>query len=75
MITAKNPLETACRLVLLFHSGSPWDFQKQQAWQNGLIELGLDVGDPSHNHSGEATTRNLCNAVRAALSTLQEESK
>lgn len=66
-MTEVEKLRLACRLVLLFHSGSHWDDQKREEWQNGLIDLGLDVGDPARGRSSEATTRNLCNAVRTVL--------
>jgi len=73
--------QTALELVLLFHSGSPWTFDKQQDWANKLTELlgpaaGRDpkvvnaYGDGTWDGvkpTNEATTKNLCNAVRAAL--------
>lgn len=77
----ERSLELACKLVLLFHSGTPWTWEKQQEWANGLTELlgsaaGRDPKIVGANADGtwdgaeptnEATTKNLCNAVRAAL--------
>ena len=77
----KERLVTACELVLLFHSGSPWDDAKRYHWAEKLSSLlgpairrdprvvnanadGTWDGSPVTN---EATTKNLCNAVRAAL--------
>lgn len=78
-----DKLREALKLVLLFHSGSPWDFEKQQAWANGLTAIlgNATSRDPKvvgANGDGtwdgacptnEATTKNLCNAARAALKT------
>ncbi len=77
-------LKTACELTLLFHSGSPWDFEKQNKWANLLTDLmgSASSRDPrivGANGDGtwdgamptnEATTKNLCNAQRAAIRTL-----
>lgn len=49
-----DQLRTALRAALLFHSGGEWDDAKRQQWQ----EL---------TGSTEATTKVLCNTVRAAL--------
>ena len=71
----------ALELVLLFHSGSAWTLEKQQEWANKLTELLGPAAerDPkvvgahgdgtwdSAEPTNEATTRNLCNAVRATL--------
>lgn len=68
-------MEQALEAVLLFHSGNPWDFEKQQKWQ----QLGHSLlGEPKfHDYhyargsmkptSFEATTRVLCDMVRCAL--------
>jgi hypothetical protein len=56
-------LEAACKLALLFHSGSPWDSAKQWEWMKLLSEC----------HDGrpldwwDASTKVLCNAIRAAI--------
>ena len=47
-------LREALRLTLLFHSGSPWDDSKRLAW---LKITGVE----------EATTKVLCDTIRAAL--------
>ena len=44
----------ALRAVLLFHGGGPWDAAKAAAWERLTGER-------------EATTRTLCDFVRAAL--------
>lgn len=54
-------LTEALKLVLLFHDGEPWSFEKQARWYNGLNALNIDCND--------YTTKNLCDAVRAALKT------
>lgn len=73
-------MEHALRLVLLFH-GARWDDEQKQAWANGLTFIlgtasGRDPKAMGANGDGtwdratptnEATTKNLCNAVRAAL--------
>lgn len=73
-------LGEVCRLALLFHSGSPWDNEKNEAWANGLTNIlgpaiARDCKVVGANGDGtwdgalptnEATTKNLCNAIRAA---------
>lgn len=65
----------ACEAVLLFHSGSPWDDEKQSKWRQIACEI---LGEPRfHDYhyarnsmvptSFEATTRVLCDMVREAL--------
>lgn len=54
----------ALAAVLLFHGGSPWDTEKRYEWLN--LSVGI-LGDKVSEHSGEATTRNLCILVREAL--------
>lgn len=46
--------EKALRAVLLFHGAGPWDAEKRIEWSNLTGET-------------EATTKILCNVVRAAL--------
>jgi hypothetical protein len=78
-----SPLRTAAELVLLFHSGSPWDWDKKQQWDCKLIELlgPASSRKPAGYHHGlipatnEATTKNLCDAVRAALASDGVESE
>lgn len=60
-------LTEACKLVLLFHSGSPWDIQKSLSWQNGMGQLLQSETGRVPDDFSDATTKNLCNAVRAAL--------
>jgi hypothetical protein len=67
-----KPLLQACKLTLLFHSGSPWDFDKQQEWANGITELlgpanGRETFGSLVPETNEATTKNLCRAIRAAI--------
>lgn len=64
-------LQMACELVLLFHSGGDWSAAKRAEWERKLTELlgpkdirNRPFGIPASN---EATTRNLCDAVRKAL--------
>lgn len=60
-------MRLALELVLLFHGNGPWDDYKRQAWSNGLTEL-LGVAFSREDYpTNEATTKNLCNAVRKAL--------
>jgi hypothetical protein len=75
---AKEALLQACKLVLLFHSGSHWTFEKQQEWVKGMHAL-ITTNNPvvvGANEDGtwdrnaareDVTTKNLCNAVRAAI--------
>ena len=65
----------ACNAVLLFHSGSPWDDAKQAEWQRlGALLLGEPKFHDYHYARGsmtptsfEATTRVLCDMVRAVI--------
>lgn len=50
----RDELAKACRDVLLFHSGSHWTPDVRRYWKELTGE-------------DEATTRTLCNTVRAAL--------
>lgn len=56
----------ANKLTLLFHSASPWTDEKRAAFTNGLTVC-LGPAIEREYQSNEATTRNLCDAVRAAL--------
>lgn len=53
-------LEAACRAALLFHAGSPWDEAKAAEWSALVFPL-LGPREP------DATTKTLCDALRAAL--------
>lgn len=46
--------EAAMRAVLMFHSGKPWDYAARHKWFN-------------LTQSSEATTKVVCDMVRAAL--------
>jgi len=63
-------MELALEAVLLFHSGSPWDDDKRIRWQiTAKILLGPCTLLSSHGlpvDQWEATTRVLCDMVRAA---------
>lgn len=59
LVKENRRLVEACKLVLLFHSASPWDDEKKQWWTDGLKAIGIPTND--------ATTKNLCDAVRVAL--------
>lgn len=86
--TEKEFLRSACKAVLLFHSGKAWTADVQIEWDNLLTSImGPAVArDPQivgANGDGtwdgayptnEATTKNLCNAVRAALEKTEGES-
>lgn len=52
--------EEVFELVLLFHSAGPWDEEKRQRWE----EI---------TGCSEATTKVLCDFVRAALAELKGE--
>lgn len=74
-------LRKALELVLIFHDTWPWDDAKRKEWNKRMDALlgPVDTRDPkvvgAHGDgtwdgarpSNEATTKNLCNAVRAAL--------
>jgi len=55
--------ELACELTLLFHSGSPWDGQKSQDWQNLLVR----IYDHRVGICFDVTTKVLCDAIRHAV--------
>lgn len=55
----------ALELVLLFHAASPWTTRKKLAWLNRITVIANASGIGLHT---EATTRALCDAVRATLS-------
>lgn len=62
----KEALVTACEMVLMFHSSGPWDDNKRKLWKaHLLVLLGSDAND-------EATTKRLCDAIRAALAIVKE---
>lgn len=60
----------ALEAVLLFHSGSPWDDAKKLKWRVITDEMLGEAHDPKHGH--DATTKVLCDVVRASLAGSQE---
>jgi hypothetical protein len=76
-----NKLAAACHLVLLFHDGEQWTDDKRNFWNLTMTYLLGPVADRDPKVVGahgdgtwdgakptnEATTKNLCNAIRAAL--------
>lgn len=54
--------KAATELVILFHSAGEWDADKRMDWTNRMVAI-LGPG----NHRDEATTKNLCDAMRAVL--------
>lgn len=64
--------DLALEAVLLFHSGSPWTFEKHQRWQALGWEILGQGRFQNECHPGlgstsfEATTRILCDMVREA---------
>lgn len=60
----------ALKAVLLFHGGGEWDAVKRSAWELLLTQCfeSTAVRLPPTN---EATTKNLCDAVRAALAKIE----
>jgi hypothetical protein len=58
----------ALKLALLFHSAGPWTDERQAEWVDliGLIEC--ETGRGLYHEPTEATSRSLCDAIRAALS-------
>lgn len=64
-----NKLTAALELVLLFHSGH-WTKEAELAWNSrmdGILGEVKDRPEESRRMGNDASTRNLCNAVRAAL--------
>ncbi len=57
----------ALEAVLLFHSGSPWDGDKNNKWQNICVSVLKSSYLPVHVSSFKATTKVLCDIVRAAI--------
>jgi hypothetical protein len=74
-------LVAACELTLLFYTVGPWTAEKRTQWSEKMASIlgPVDKRDPrtvgdngdgtwdGARPSNEATTKNLCNAVRAAL--------
>lgn len=54
LITRARALEEALEMVLLYHSGSPWDVAKAKRWERWT-------------GSGDASTRALCGQLRTLL--------
>lgn len=79
-MSTNEALLKACKLTLLFHSGR-WDYEAKEQWANWLTDLlgnatSRDAKIVGANGDGtwdgatptnEATTKNLCNAQRAAI--------
>lgn len=55
--------EAACELTLLFHSPSPWDWQKRDQWMNLLVR----IYDHRIGICFDVTTKVLCDAIRYTL--------
>lgn len=68
LMTASPEMLEALKLVLMFHSGAPWTDERRLDWVNGLTRLlGPAMSRRERFASDEATTKNLCDAVRAAI--------
>jgi hypothetical protein len=59
--------QAALQLALLFHSGEPWTHQREIAWANLIRTIEQETGRTVVQGRIEATTRVLCDAIRAAL--------
>ncbi len=62
-LTRQEKMEAALEAVVLFHSGSPWDDAKRARWDTLAEAL---LGFAAGGGHWEATTRVLCDMVRAA---------
>jgi hypothetical protein len=62
----------ALRLALLFHSGETWTHEREIEWTDYIRTIEQATGRAIIHGRFEATTRILCDAIRAALP--QEES-
>lgn len=79
LIKLNKYLQSLAELVLTFHSGSPWDLEKETRWNNNLNTiLGIPADRPKiwngfHyiEHGNEATIKNLCNAAQKVLEILK----
>lgn len=74
-MTEIEKLRLAAKACLLFHSSSPWDFEKRQEWNQIAFALLPEPKYGEHNYlvNGlevhyDGTTRTLCDIMRAALS-------
>jgi hypothetical protein len=56
---SRDALAAACQAVLLFHSAEAWDQRQRIEWYN-------------LTQSNEATTKAMCNTIRAALATVED---
>lgn len=62
----RDRLSAAAQLALDFHSGAPWTERRRESWRRGIAAAYGDGGVPP-SQSLDATTRALCDAIRAAL--------
>jgi len=65
-----DALQAACKMTLLFHSASPWDASKRIQWNKLRRQI---IKDCDKEIFEDATTKVLCDAVRAALAELERE--
>lgn len=57
-------MKIALENVLIFYTAGPWAFEAELTWQNNCIQL---LGTPPHLTGFDASTKVLCDCVRAAL--------
>lgn len=62
-----DALQAACKMTLLFHSASPWDASKRIQWNELRRQINLAIDGIPGEIFEDATTKVLCDAVRAAL--------
>jgi len=67
-------MRLALEAVCIFHSGSPWDAPKNMRWQV-ICQTLLRKPDVQQGkgHNFDATTKVLCDMVRAALADKPEK--
>jgi len=64
----------ALEAVLLFHSGSPWTDEKRLRWTEicSAVKAPQVHSDWGREVGWDATTKTLCNIVRAAIAQRKE---
>lgn len=71
----RDGLRDVCEATLSFHSGTEWTPEKQSRWNTIMAKHCPTAGGGGVFERTEATTRNLCNAIRAVLDAARKEQK
>lgn len=69
----RDGLLDVCEATLMFHDGAQWTQEKQSRWNTFMSKHCPTAGGGGVFERTEATTRNLCNAIRAVLDAAGKE--